>query len=199
MNRLIVSLLFLLLAGCLSAPPLPEDRFYRLQPEPVGEVLPRPRLTGGLALEDVDADPLHRGRAMLYCEPDRPLQLRRYHYEFWEDQPPRMVQRSLTAWLRQAGVADQVLESRAGDPAWRLRARLLRFEEVRQAGGAARVEVALSVSLYSGAARRPVWARDYARQEPVDGTSMYAVAQAMQTALASLYTQLQADLVAPAR
>ncbi len=194
MNKVIMVLLPLLLAGCLSAPPAPEDRFYRLQPVPPVQAVKQSRLTGGLVIDDVSADPLHSGRAILYCEQDRPLQLRRYHYEFWLDQPPRLVQRTLTTWLRASGIADQLLDPQSREAAWRLRARVLKFEEVRAADRRAQVDVALRVSLFSADAKRTVWTRDYGRQEPVEGTTMYAVAQAMQAALAALYAQVQADL-----
>lgn len=198
MNRILVSLLLLVVAGCSSTAPLPEDRFFRLERVQPTEMLPRPLLTGGLVVDDVRADPLRSGRAILYGDHDLPLQLQRYHYEFWVDQPPRMLQDVLVSWLRSTGVADTVAGGDDPAAAWRLSAQLLKFEEVRDANGVAHVEVAMQFSLSSTASKRPLWTRDYTEQRAVRGVQMHATAQAMQGALAGLLADLQADLAKPA-
>ena len=199
MNRVIACLSVLLFAGgCASNAPVPEDRFYRLAEVQPGHALERPLLTGGLAVEHVVADPLRSGRAIVYGESAEPLQLRRYHYEFWVDQPPRMVQQALQSWLRASGVADSVAGSEDDAAAWRLSARLLKFDEMRAGGGAAHVEVAMQFSLSSATSNRPLWVRDYAQQRAVAGQDMAATAQAMQSALTGLFADLQADLAIPA-
>lgn len=198
MNRIVANLLLLLVAGCASTAPVPEDRFYRLDSVQPPATLVHPLLTGGLTVGGVQADPLHSGRAILYSDRARPLQLQRYHYEFWVDQPPRMVQQVLVSWLRASGVADSVAGSDDRAAAWRLSAQLLKFEEVRDKGDAAHVEVAMRFSLSSADSSRPLWTRDYTQQRSLDGSQMYATAQAMQAALADLLADLQADLASPA-
>lgn len=198
MNRLIACLLLLLAAGCSTTAPVPEDRFYRLDRVGPAQLLQRPLLTGGLSVEDVRADPLRSGRAILYGDRVRPLQLKRYHYEFWVDQPPRMVHQVLVSWLRASGVADSVAGGDDPAAAWRLSAQLLKFEEIRDSSGAVHVEVAMQFSLSSASSNRPLWTRDYSRRQSVGGTQMYATAQAMQAALTGLFADLQADLAVPA-
>ncbi len=132
MNRRILNLLMLLLlGGCASTTPVPEDRFFRVNPVHPHRVLSEPALTGGLAVDYMQADPLRSGRAVLYSDSRQPLQLQRYHYEFWVDQPPRMVRQALAAYLRETGVADAVvdIDSRTNS-AYRLGTRLLKFEQV---------------------------------------------------------------------
>jgi ABC-type uncharacterized transport system auxiliary subunit len=189
--------LFLLVAGCSSTAPAPEDRFYRLERVQPSETLARPLLTGGLAVDDVQADPLRSGRAIVYADHTRPLQLQRYHYEFWVDQPPRMVQNALVSWLRGSGLADSVAGGDDLSAAWRISAQLLKFEEIRDQGGAAHVEIAMQFSLSSTTSPRPLWTKYYIRQRPVSGSHMYATAQAMQSALAELFAALQSDLAVP--
>lgn len=199
MNRVIASLLLLVFAGgCTSTPPVPEDRFYRLDGVQPAATLTRPLLTGGLAVDGVQTDPLHGGRAILYSDSARPLQLQRYHYEFWADQPPRMLQQVLVSWLRATGVADSVAGDDDRAAAWRLSAQLLKFEEVRGDNGATHVEVTMQFSLSSTDSNRPLWTREYAQQRSVSGSQMYATAQAMQAALADLFAELQTDLATPA-
>lgn len=198
MNRIVACLLLLAVTGCSSTAPVPEDRFYRLERVQPVQSLERPLLTGGLVVGDVHADPMRSGRAILYGNRDRPLQLKRYHYEFWVDQPPRMVHQVLVSWLRASGVADSVADGDDLSASWRLSAQLLKFEEIRDSSGVAQVEVAMQFSLSSASSNQPLWTRDYARRQPVGGEQMYATAQAMQAALTGLFADLQADLAAPA-
>ncbi len=197
MNRIVGCALALALGGCMSAAPVPEDRFYRFQRLQPEHTLARPLLTGGLAVDDIRADPLHSARAMLYTAPDRPLQLQRYHYEFWVEEPPRLVHQVMISWLRDSGVADSVAGGDTLDAAWRLSARLLKFEEVRAEDGTAYVEVAMQFSLRSSSSTQPLWTRDYAQRRPLRESRMYATAQAMQAALSDLLAELQADLAVP--
>lgn len=197
MNRFILNLvLSLMLGGCASAMPVPEDRFYHLNPVHPLQVLAEPVLTGGLTVDYVQADPLRSGRAVLYSDSRQPLQLQRYHYEFWVDQPPRMVRQALTSYLREAGVADKVVDIDAGtNSAYRLGVRLLSFEQVLDKGSAG-VQVVVEVTLSSVAADTPLWTRVYEQNRASDSPQMYDMASAIQVALEGLFTNLQTDLAA---
>ncbi len=195
MNRRILNLLMLLLlGGCASTTPVPEDRFFRVNPVHPHRVLSEPALTGGLAVDYMQADPLRSGRAVLYSDSRQPLQLQRYHYEFWVDQPPRMVRQALAAYLRETGVADAVvdIDSRTNS-AYRLGTRLLKFEQVLDKGSAG-VEIAIEVTLLSGSADTPLWTRVYEQARISDSRQMHDMASAMQGALDGLFADLQSDL-----
>jgi ABC-type uncharacterized transport system auxiliary subunit len=194
-TRLVACLLLLVLGGCASTGPVPEDRFYRLDAVHPEQRLPSPVLRGGLNVTYVQADPLRGGRAVLYSDSAQPLQLRRYHYEFWVDQPPRMLRRALTSYLREAGIADSVVATDgAGDSAYSLRLNLLRFEQVL-AGKSADVEVAVEATLSSGSGDSIVWTRVYERRRTSLSRQMHDTATAMQAALADVFADLRADLV----
>jgi len=191
-----VFLLLLLLAACSATAPVPEDRFYQLDSVSGSDVLPAPVLRGGLQVLPVTADPLRSGRAVLYRDARKPLELQRYHYQYWVDQPPRMVERALLSYLRSSAVADPVQsDSRRGSAAYRLQARLLRFEQVVAEAGA-RVELELEVTLYPEPAGTALWTASYLRSVDSSGKDMHATAQAMQLALAQVFKALRADLVA---
>jgi ABC-type uncharacterized transport system auxiliary subunit len=195
-NRIVLSvLLSLILGGCASTASIPEDRFYRLDPVHPRQVLSRPVLTGGLAVDYVQADPLRSGRAVLYSDTRQPLQLQRYHYEFWIDQPPRMVRQALTSYLREAGVADQVVEfdTRTGST-YRLGVRLLKFEQILDQGSAG-VELAIQVSLATGSPDVLLWTQVYEQSQTSTSRQMHDMASAMQSALDGLFADLQTDLL----
>ncbi|HFD81002.1 MAG TPA: hypothetical protein ENK05_11530 [Gammaproteobacteria bacterium] len=186
--------LALLLAGCAGPTPVPEDRFYQLQIDPPVQALPRPALEAGLEVEPVSADPLRSGRAVVYRSTARPLELHRYHYRFWADQPPRMVGQLLVAYLRDSGVARSVSDGRHGNAtAYRLRSRLLHFEQLTGAEGNA-VDVALEASLFTSRPERLVWTHRYRRRVNAAGTDMHAVAAAMEVALKGIFEAVVEDL-----
>jgi len=189
--------LVFILAGCGSTGPVPEDRFYQLQTNvSVTAVLTQPALRGGLRVDYVIADPLRSGRAVLYRDMRRPLELQRYHYEFWIDQPPRMIHQALLHYLRSSGVADSVQDdTRNGNADYRLYTRLLRFERV-VGDGTSTVELELEATLYSKRSGLPLWTGVYLQQQESDGKDMHASARAMQKALEAVLDSLLADLAA---
>ena len=191
-----LSLVFLL-AGCSSTGPVPEDRFYQLQTHiSATPVLQKAVLNGSLRVDYVMADPLRSGRAVLYRDMRKPLELHRYHYEFWVDQPPRMIHQALLNYLRSSGIADSIQgDTRHADADYRLYTRLLRFERV-VGDGAPKVELELEATLYSERTRSAMWTAVYLRQQESDGKELHASVQAMQKALEAVLESLLADLVA---
>lgn len=183
-----------LLTACAGSAPVPEDRFFQLAPVSPDSRRSTPALNGGLEIEHTQADPLRSGRAVLYSESDRPLQLNRYHYAFWIDQPPRMVQRALVGYLQELGVADRIVtSSRRGRAAHRLQTRLLKFEQQRD-GKTTAVEVALQADLQALPGGASLWTRTYTERLAVQGDDMHATAEAMQRALAGVLQALGDDL-----
>lgn len=190
-----VGLVLLVLAACSAGQPAPEDRFYDISPaSPAAQA--RPSLTGGLSIALVEADPLRSGRAILYRHADRPLQLGRYHYEFWADQPPRMIRQALLETLRQSGVADRVeIGGRRPHFDYELAVRLLRFESLVESGRTL-ADVELEVVLRSTRDGNPLWTKVYRQQTASRSGDMHALADAMQQGLAQIFGQLIEDLKA---
>lgn len=186
--------LVLVLAGCAATPPVPEDRFYE-PGVPSPELLrSSPVLSGGLTVEQVTADPMRGGRAIVYRHNGKPLELRRYHYEFWVDEPPEMVRRALVSYLGRSGVADVVKDGnlRAGTD-YRLRTRLLRFEHL--VGAAPPVfEVEMAVTLYSRRADEVLLSKVYRQKQEAREGDMHTVALAMQSALDSIFHSMATDI-----
>jgi cholesterol transport system auxiliary component len=194
MHPLWVSLL--LLAGCGTTAPLPEDRFYQLNPGVTTESRVAPVLSGGLIIDRVSADPLRSGRAILYSDNKTPLELRRYHYEFWVDQPTKLVQQALHARFRGTGFADRVLDGDDGANArYRLSTRLQRFEQLRDSThDSADVVVELEATLYANSSRTVIWTQRYHQRQPVGEPGMHATVTAMEAALHAVLDSMGSDL-----
>ena len=192
--RYLLWMLLFSLAACGTNAPVPEDRFYQLQLDAPSVTVPTPVLRGGVRLDPVVADPLRGGRAVLYRDIRKPLELQRYHYEFWVDQPPRMVHQALLAYLRGSGVADALQDgSQRGDVEHRLQVRLLRFERLL-GGDTPQVEVELEATLYSEPAGSVRWTAAYLQRQDNNGRGMHATAQAMQKALERIFRAMVADI-----
>lgn len=195
MNRwLLVIVTAMFLAACAVSEPVPEDRFYQLDRLSPDTPYATPVISGGLQLDYTQADPLRSGRAVLYSDSEQPLQLRRYHYAFWVDQPPRLVHQALIAYLRELNVADRVVSaSQRGQATYRLQTQLLQFEQWRR-GKTYGVELVLQASLQSHPEGDTLWTRIYKQSQPANGNDMHASAAAMNLALGRILAALGSDL-----
>lgn len=184
----VVLLAALLLPACGGVARVPDDSFYRLEiaaPAAAG----RSSLQGGLIVQSNAAAPLYRDRALLYSEAAAPKRVQRYHYHYWTDSPPRLLQRGLADYLRAAGVAAPVLAAEDGqDARHRLRVDIERFEHQRAAGGG-RVEIALRLLLVDR--ERGLRMQETMQASAVvNGADFTAVVAAYERALADLYGRI---------
>jgi len=189
----ITAFLILLLAACSAGKPVPEDRFYEVSPE-LPDVSPTVYLKGGITLAHVTADPLRNGRAIVYRHAGRPLELGRYHYEFWADQPPKMVQDALLDSLRHSHIADRV-ESEGHRPhfSYELDVKVRRFESLIDAGRA-RADIELQATLRKGGNGDLLWTNVYRRQVGARAGDMHALADAMQQGMGQIFAAMIEDL-----
>ena len=188
----------LFLFACAAGSPVPEDRFYQLEPVSPEQVSSSPVLQGGLEIDYTEADPLRSGRAVLYSESAQPLQLQRYHYAYWVDQPPRLVHSQLVQYLRASGIADRVDDGgQRNTSGYRLKTQLLKFEQLR-GGPVPEAVVELEASLERLPAGPVLWTSVYSQQQASGGDHMHATAEAMHTALDHVLEALLHDLSATA-
>ena len=144
-RKLVLPAAALLLSACAGGARVPEDNFYRFEIAAPVTRMQAPALEGILSVQVGAAAPVYRDRAFLYSEAQAPERLQRYHYHYWTDTPPRLLQRSLADYLRAAGVATAVvLPEDAIDERYRLRVDIERFEHLRDRDGG---EVSVGVSL----------------------------------------------------
>jgi ABC-type uncharacterized transport system auxiliary subunit len=149
-----------LLAGCASQAPLPEESYYRLQ---WPQIAPgTPAVDGRLLLVmRPRTDGLYAERALLYSEDPAHRVLQRYHYHLWLDTPPSLVQDYLIAALRAQRLTGMVADYDPGlDGDFLLASKLQRFEQLVGSDGA-EVVVSLELKLERADHGRPLLLREY--------------------------------------
>lgn len=119
-----------LVTACAAPPPAPEDSFYRLSPRADGAVASAPLLNGVVEVDRFAASGSLANRPLLFAEPGSNA-VSEYHYHFWIEAPPILLQSALVSYLRSAGLSDRVVtpEMRVR-PDYTVRGRLMRLETV---------------------------------------------------------------------
>jgi cholesterol transport system auxiliary component len=189
-----VLLCLMLLAGCASAPGIPETSYFRLPPIPPTPALSGQRLDTPIMVDTFLADGVHSDQALLYSTDPEGERLRAYHYQLWVDPPTRMLQRRLIATLRQAEVAPVVagrLPPRAS--MWRVNGRIEAFERIRRPDGWY-VQVALQLRVDHSDAAMPALLRDYREMRPAGGETVRDSVRAFGAAVDSIYATFLSDL-----
>ena len=178
------------LAGCGSAPPIPSDSFYRLDIAAPATQLEAPMLKGILSVQVGSAIPLYRDRALLHSEPGAEGTLQRYHYHYWVDTPPHLLQIGLADYLRSLGVAPVVVMPEDGvDEQYRLRLDIDRFEHQRGPGGGL-ASVGVRVLLTERASGRLLLQERLRADASVQGDDFTRLAAGYQQATTDLYGQI---------
>ena len=143
MKRSCVMGLILLLAGCGTTGPTPDDAFYRL---PALRALPANPFAGKtILLPEFDASSMYRDRAIV-AQDGQGLELRRHHFEFWIDAPPTLVRQAIATAIRQAEPTATVLAIRSGNSDYELNGRIDAFDR-HPDGNRSSVVVALTLTL----------------------------------------------------
>jgi len=131
------------LSACATPPPVPDNAFYRitLPKEKAGKMV----LDGVVEVGRFSATGSLGSRPLLMSNP-RSNAVTEYHYHFWIEAPPTLLQSALVSNLRTSNVAKQVVtpEMRV-TPDYTVMGRILRMETVRGANpsGAVTFELAL--------------------------------------------------------
>jgi len=188
----------LMLGACMGGARVPEDNFYRLENVAPVDALTAPALQGILMIQGGTAAPVYRDRALLYSEPGSPGRLQRYHYQYWIDSPPQLLQSGLADYLRAAGVARQVVLPQDGvDADFRLRIDIERFEHIRgqdSSRNGGQVAVALRVTLIERATGKLLMQTQLQSDAAVQGGEFTAVAIAYQQVMTELYGRILTQL-----
>lgn len=180
----------ILLAGCSSAPPIPANSFYRLDIAAPEIRLEKPVLNGILSVQVGAAMPVYRDRALLHSEAGAETSLQRYHYHYWIDTPPHLLQIELADYLRDAGVsAVVVMPEDSVNEVYRLRLDIDRFEQLRGPNGGA-VSVGLRVLLTERSTGKLILQDRLVAQAVVRGDDFAQLAAGYQQAVTTVYEDL---------
>ena len=190
---LAAALLALTVAACGTTTEAPRDHFYRLSAAPATAGA-APVLRGTVEVERFLAEGLIGERALLYASTAMPDRLLQYHYHYWSDPPPRMLQEQLVGYLRAARVANTVVttEHRA-QPDYVVHAKVRRMEQLVGAGNPG-VVLSVELSLRRESDGKLLLIQVYDVTRTAADNSMAGTVAAMNQALGALYGAFVADL-----
>jgi ABC-type uncharacterized transport system auxiliary subunit len=193
---LLVLLIILVLSGCATPAAVPEDSYFQLpaalpQGSPAGSLL-----KGVVGVARPVADGLHSERAILYTTATEPLKVRQYHYHFWMDSPPRLIQEQLLGFLRAGRLGTRVVREHSRTPLnYLVTSRIVHFERILEKGNP-KVNVALELGFdrVPDEGGKYAWSKTYAVTLPTEEPGMYASVVAFGEALQKIYREFAEDL-----
>ncbi len=178
-----------LLAACGSAPPVPEDQYYRLKAIYASEPLTTKPLAGTIEVDRFVADGLTSERAIVYSEIQKPNQVRAYHYDFWIKPPTVMLRDELVSFLRKSKISDAVVtpEMRV-NAEYALTGKIKHLEQVRMKSGY-RTILEVELGLRHPNTGKLLFHDTYRLENDASGSSVAAAVNSLNTALSIIYSE----------
>ncbi len=187
-------ILLIAMSGCGTVPSVPEDHYYRIDIPAPENSSQTPILKGGLLVDRLQTDTLRNGRAIVFRDDEKPLQLQRHHYHFWSESPAKMIQHQLASYLGQTRAADYVFNTDHALPhRYRLTGRVVEFDRVAGKEQTAS-EIEIQFVLTRRGVKGPLLSETYHVEIIAAGQGMYDFAQATQQALSQVLDSLNHDI-----
>ena len=188
-----LALMLGMLTACAAQPPVPQDRYYRLQAAVATAPMGTPALPGTLEVERFSADGLTAGRPIVYMQSDNPNQLLEYHYHFWTQPPTVMLRDELVTYLRGSNVANNVVTPEMRLPSdYVLTGRIRRLEQIVGSPNATAME--LEISLRRQADGKLLFLKSYRHETATSSAGVGAAVDALNQSLNVVYADILADL-----
>jgi cholesterol transport system auxiliary component len=193
-DRLLPPLLAIAIAwlGCVSGP-APRDHYYRLETA-APAALASPKLAGTLEVERLRVETISQGRAMLYRDTSQSGEIEQYAYEHWVDPPSVMLRDDLVRYLREAGVAEEVVTPALRvDSQYLVSGRVVRFECIL-GGGEPRVVVEIELALTRQEGRELLLLATYREERVAPGSGVADSVTAYEQAIGAIFERFVADI-----
>jgi len=128
---IISAVCLLMLSACSSQPPVPVNKYYHF-PEPIVDV----KKAGDKSIKSIlirrpIVNGIYNERAILNSRLSKPLEINRYHYHLWVQNPSLSVQDSLVKYLSQSEVAEVIDRKNRIKESVIIGSRILRFEQIK--------------------------------------------------------------------
>lgn len=189
----IVLLISFVEACSLGGGEAPRDHFYRI-PE-ISFDRKAESIYESIVVKSVKASGLYHERAILFIEKDKPLELQRYHYNFWSTTPAELIHEALIQAFQSSGIASHVTRDiTAYRPDYIIDTRIIHFERLID-GSDVSVEVALEISVRDGLKAAHHWTRRYQSSQKLTSTDMHLSAEAFGKALQVINTEIVNDML----
>ena len=189
LNISLVLVSFGLLIGCGTAPPVPDDQYYRLQVVYASEPLVHKSLPGTIEVDRFVADGLTSQRAVVYSEIETPNQVRAYHYSFWIKPPTVMLRDELVSFLRASKISDEVVtpEMRVKSE-YALTGKIKHLEQVIMKSGY-RTVIEIELGLRKPGTGKLLFLDTYRLENKADGSDVAAAVDSLNIALSNIYSE----------
>lgn len=194
-KRLAVALAALgMLSACAAPPSAPEDQFYRLDitASNPGTVM----LNGVVEVDRFVASGVLANRPLLFSQSGSNA-VSEYHYHYWMEPPPILLQGALVSYLRSDNVATRVVtpEMRAA-PDYSILGRILRLEVVRGSNPVGAVTFELTLRRESD--DKLLVLGEYRAEVPAGANEMQTDVAAIEQAVKEAFAKFVADIRASA-
>jgi len=183
-----------LLFGCFgSAPTVPKEQYFRLvATAPSGQSAKQ--ISGGLEIVPFSGEGVMSERPLLFTT-DSGRKLEQRNYAYWTDAPPQMLRDQLVAYLRQTGVADNVVPSELRvESAYVVRGTIKRLEQL--VGGKSGAVISLELAVIEKSSDRLVLSKVYTSEKPTSGENIDDAVAALNDGLDEIFAAFAGDLAA---
>lgn len=189
-----IFIMMIALSACMTSTVIPEDRFYRLPDIHIDHANKKPVFSKALVVGKISAEGLYHERSMLYIDASHPLELRRYHYQYWTQTPSNLLQQYLIDYLHAVNASKRIVATQGiGDKNLGIiKGRLLRFERVMKPDKTT-IQVSL-VLQYHELGQTRLFEHEYQRDVAAADQSMQATVIAYSEALQQIFTAFLHDL-----
>lgn len=191
MNKLLLILLMVVMAGCATPPPAPKDHFYRL-PAVESNDCGDPLSAGVLRFEPFRSAGLLRDRNIVYIDSPGSIEFKSYYYHLWHESPGYLIRNHLLDYLRHCDAAAKV--TAAADVPARLivQGEVNELMQVRD-DGPGYVSITMELQLRRDGVQKPLLLNDYREQEPIAADNMQAVVAAFSRGLTRIYQRFLSE------
>ncbi len=182
------------LAGCFgSAPPVPKEQYFRLIATAPAEQAAT-TISGGIEIVPFAGQGVMSERPLLFSA-DGGRKLEQRNYAYWTDAPPQMLRDQLVGYLRQAGIADNVVPSELRiESAYAVRGAVKRLEQL--VGSTSGAIISLELSVLENGSDQLVLSKIFTAEKPTSGESIDAAVDALNDGLDEIFAAFASDLAA---
>jgi len=181
-----------MLAGCFgSAPAVPKEQYFRLVAAATASQSAAP-ISGGLEIVPFAGEGVMSERPLLFTA-DGGRKLEQRNYAYWTDAPPQMLRDQLVAYLRQAGVADNVVPSELRvESAYVVRGTIKRLEQL--VGARSGAVISLELAVIERSSDRLILSKVYTAEKPTSGENIDNAVAALNDGLEEVFAAFAGDL-----
>jgi ABC-type uncharacterized transport system auxiliary subunit len=184
--------ILLVLAGCFGAPPpVPKEQYFRLIAAAPADQAPK-KISGGIEIAPFSGEGVMTERPLLFTA-DGGRKLEQRNYAYWTDAPPQMLRDQLVNYLRQAGIADNVVPSELRvESAYVVRGTIRRLEQL--VGSSTGAVISLELSVLENRSDRLLLSKIYTAEKPTSGQDIDAAVVSLNDGLDEIFAAFVSDM-----